>query len=133
MKLLLFVLLVTLQISLCAQTPKPSPSKGTFAPATKEQDLTVPPPEKPKAFTATATEVNASGFVTVEKDGTRTTHNVTKDTEVLQGRKPAQFADIKVGDIVTGQRKRVTETEYELVKITKFVTKHAPPAKPAKK
>jgi hypothetical protein len=91
-------------------------------------------PEKPKPFTAPATEVTATGFVSVDKDGKRLTHTVTKDTQVLQGARRAEFSDIKTGDTITGLRKAISDTEFELVRITRFVTpKPAPAPKPTKK
>ena len=34
--------------------------------------------------------------------------------------KPAKFEDVKVGDWVSGLRIKKSDTEYEVVKITKF-------------
>lgn len=114
-----------------AQEPKPKPSSGEFAPGTKEQDLTAPPAEKPKAFTVTADELSESGFVNVGKDGARTIHTLAKEVVILQGQKRMQFSDLKAGDKVTGLRKKVSETEYEVTRITRFV--HKPEPKPPKK
>src|SRR5262245_27893687 len=126
MKLTLLILGFALHSLAWAAAPKPTTRKpstpaGEFAPATKETDISAPPVEKAKAFTITADEVSEAGFVSVGKDGKRITCKVTKDTAVAQGKAAAKFSDIKAGDVVTGTRRQVTETEYELVKVTKFV------------
>jgi hypothetical protein len=45
---------------------------------------------------------------------------VTDKTDIKNGTAPAKFEDIKVGDTVSGSRIKKSETEYEVVKITKF-------------
>lgn len=116
-----------------AAPPKPAPPKGEYAPPKKEQDLSKPPepaPEKPKAFTTIADEISETGFVSIGKDGARITHTLSKDTVVLQAGKPAKFADIKAGATVTGLRTRTSDTEYAIVRVTRFVPKPVkPPAK----
>ena len=47
-------------------------------------------------------------------------HVVTAKTEINNGDKSAKFKDIKVGDFVSGLRLKKSDTEYEVVKITKF-------------
>jgi hypothetical protein len=122
--------LVVLPWLAIAQEIKPKPPTGEYAPGTKEQDLTAPPAEKPKTFTVTADELTDHGFVHVAKEGTRTTHTMAKDAIVLQGQRRMKFSDLKAGDTVTGLRKKVGETEYEITRITRFV--HKPEPKPAK-
>ncbi len=118
-----------------AAPPKPAPPKGEYAPPAKEQDLSKPAepaPEKPKAFTLTADEITKSGFVSVGKDGARVTHTITKDTLVLQAGKPAKFADIKPGATVTGLRTRTTDTDYVIIRVTRFIPKPPPKASEAR-
>lgn len=45
---------------------------------------------------------------------------VTDKTEIKNGEAAAKFGDIKVGDTVSGLRLKKSDTEYEVVKITKF-------------
>ena len=45
---------------------------------------------------------------------------VTDKTEIKNGEAAAKLADIKVGDTVSGLRLKKSDTEYEVVKITKF-------------
>jgi hypothetical protein len=45
---------------------------------------------------------------------------LTDKTDIKNGDAPAKFEDIKVGDTVSGSRIKKSETEYEVVKITKF-------------
>lgn len=106
--------------------PTPTAPQGDFAGGTKEQDLSKPPEEKAKAFTAVATELAGNGFVCVEKDGSRIKHTFDANIVVLQGAKPSKTSDILAGDTVTGTRKWVSDTEYTVVRITRFVHKPAP-------
>ena len=133
MRRAILILVVGFSHFASAQPPKPAAPTGEFAGGKKETDFSAPPTEpveKPKAFTATADEINAGGFVTVAKDGQRVTNKTTPTTEILQGRQPAKISDLLPADVVTGTRRRITDTEYELVKITRFVHK---PTKPAAK
>jgi len=45
---------------------------------------------------------------------------LTDKTEIKNGTAPARFGDIKVGDTGSGSRIKKSDTEYEVVKITKF-------------
>jgi hypothetical protein len=71
-------------------------------------------------------------FTHVNADGKRVKFVVTATTTIQQGDAPAKFEDIKVGDTVSGSRVKVSDTEYTVVKITKFgvVPKKAAPEKP---
>lgn len=55
---------------------------------------------------------------------------VTDKTEIKNGEAAAKFADIKVGDTVSGLRLKKSDTEYEVVKITKFGIAPPKPKKP---
>lgn len=57
---------------------------------------------------------------TNKKDSKVVKFVVTATTEIMNGEAPAKFADIKVGDTVSGLRIKKSDTEYEVVKITKF-------------
>lgn len=83
-----------------------------------------PAPSAPKTMPlfARVHEIDAAGnnFTTVKKDGTKVKFVVTASTEIKQGDQAAKFAEIKVGDEVSGLRIKRSDTEYEVVKITKF-------------
>lgn len=87
-------------------------------------------------------DVKARTFTNTKKDGVAVKHVLTDTTEIMNAGAPAKLADIKVGDYVSGSRKKVSETEYTVVKITKFgpkaekkegEAKPAEGAKPAEK
>jgi len=59
-------------------------------------------------------------FINKRKDGVEVKNVLTSTTEIKQGGSPALFEDIKVGDYVSGSRRKVSDTEYTVVKITKF-------------
>lgn len=77
---------------------------------------------KPMPFQLSVDALDATGFVHNNKDGTKVRHNVTDKTVIKQGKADAKFADIKVGDTVSGLRTKTKTdgTEYDLVKVTKF-------------
>lgn len=66
--------------------------------------------------------IDAAGksFTLKRKDGVEVKHVVTAETTVMNGEATAKFEDIKVGEYVSGLRKKKSDTEYEVVKITKF-------------
>ena len=64
--------------------------------------------------------------VTKRRDGVEVKNVLTPSTDIKQGSAVARLEDIKVGDYVSGSRKKVSETEYTVVKITKFGPKAAP-------
>lgn len=84
---------------------------------------------------ADAIDLKTRTFSTKRKDGVTVKLVLTPTTEIKQGLAPAKLEDIKVGDYVSGSRKKVSETEYTVIKITKFgpkvETPKATPAKPA--
>lgn len=59
-------------------------------------------------------------FTHKNKDGKTVKFVITAKTQIKNGDKPAQFEEIKVGDTVSGSRIKKSDTEYEVVKITKF-------------
>jgi hypothetical protein len=83
-----------------------------------------------------AIDASANTFTHKNKDGKEVKFVVTGKTVIKNGDKPATLADIKVGDTVSGSRIKKSDTEYEVVKITKFGVaapkpkKTAAPAKP---
>ena len=72
---------------------------------------------------ADSIDAAAKTFSMKRKDGVEVKHVVTETTEIKNGAAAAKFEDIKVGDYVAGLRKKKSDTEYEVVKITKFAPK----------
>ena len=65
-------------------------------------------------------DVKGRFFITKRKDGVEVKNVLTETTDIKQGPAPALFEDIKTGDYVSGSRRKVSDTEYTVVKITKF-------------
>jgi hypothetical protein len=108
---------------------KPAETKAAEKPAEDKAARALP-------MNSRADEIDAAGktFTTKRKDGVAVKHVVTDKTEIKQGDAVATFGDIKVGDTVAGSRLKKSETEYEVVKITKFgpaKKKEAAEAKPS--
>ncbi len=82
----------------------------------------------PMHVRADAIDTTARTFTMKRKDGTEVKHVLTDATTISNGEAPAKLEDIKVGEFVSGLRKKRSETEYEVVKITKFGA--APEKKP---
>ena len=98
-----------------AATPAPAP-----APKAAE-----PKAAKPMAMYSEVTSIDAAGksFTHKNKDGKDVKFVITDKTEIKNGDAAAKFEDIKVGDYVSGSRLKKSETEYEVIKITKFGAK----------
>ena len=99
--------------------PASAPAATPAAPAA--------PAEKPKAdaskplpFHTVVDSIDASekSFTHKNKDGKEVKNVVTAKTELKNGGKDATFADIKVGEEVSGMRLKKSDTEYEVVKTT---------------
>ena len=77
---------------------------------------------KPMPMNAEVSAIDAAGksFTHKNKDGKEVKFVITDKTEIKNGDAAAKFADIKVGDWVGGMRLKKSDTEYEVVKITKF-------------
>jgi hypothetical protein len=109
-------------------------TKAKKAAAPAPADTTKKPAEKPEAASAEKKAVKplpmnsradsidaaAKTFSMKRKDGVEVKHVVTDKTEIKNGDAAAKFEDIKVGDTVAGSRLKKSDTEYEVVKITKF-------------
>lgn len=74
----------------------------------------------PMHVRADAIDAKGKTFTMKKKDGVEVKHILTESTTVMNGEAPAKLEDIKVGDFVSGSRKKKSDTEYEVVKITKF-------------
>ena len=99
-------------------------------PAAKEAPAKVAGEAKamPMNVRADAIDTKAKTFTMKRKDGVELKHLVTDSTTIMNEEAPAKFEDIKVGEYVSGLRKKHSDTEYEVVKITKFGA--APEKKP---
>ena len=95
--------------------PKPAPATPAPPPAATPAAKNIP-------MHAQVTTLDAAGksFTHKNKDGTDVKFVLTDKTEIKQGKADAKFEDIKVGDWVSGLRVKKTDTEWEVVKITKF-------------
>jgi hypothetical protein len=91
--------------------PKSAETKATDAAAPKAM---------PMNARADMIDAAAKTFTQKRKDGVEVKHVVTDKTEIKQGDAAAKFEDIKLGDQVSGLRVKKSDTEYEVVKITKF-------------
>ncbi len=126
MKKLLTILTLTAFAALPATTFA-APKKEAAAPAATPAATPAPKPAEPKAakpmamYSEVAT-IDAAGksFTHKNKDGKEVKFVITDKTEIKNGADAAKFEDIKVGDYVSGSRLKKSETEYEVVKITKF-------------
>ena len=99
------------------------------------------PSVKPMSMSTKVDAIDAAAktFSHNNADGKVVKFNVLATTEIKNGQAAAKFEDIKVGDTVSGSRLKKSETEYDIVKITKFGVvaakekKPAAPAAPVKK
>ena len=144
MKKLLFTLTLACALALGGNTAfAQAKKKPAAAPAAAPADKpAAPAAEKPKSdkpipMYVHVDEIDVAGksFTSAHKDGTKSKHTIPATAEIKNGEKAATLADIKVGDYVSGLRKKSGEHEYEVVKITKFGPKAAKaegePKKPA--
>ena len=103
-------------------------AEGAKKPAAKEAAPASEAPEKvvgegkaiPMHVRADAIDTKAKTFTMKKKDGVEVKHVITSTTTIMNGEATAKLEDIKVGEFVSGLRKKKSETEYEVVKITKF-------------
>ena len=102
--------------------------KAKPAEPAKPAEAAKPAPEKvagegkPIPMDAEVSAIDAAGksFSHKNKDGKEVKFVVTAKTEIKNGAAAAKFEDIKVGDWVGGMRLKKSDTEYEVLKITKF-------------
>ncbi len=115
---------LALPLGAFAEAKKPAATKA--ADAAKEGAAKVVGEPKSIPMYSRADSIDAKGktFTNKKKDGTEVKHVITDKTEIKNGEAAAKLADIKVGDYVSGSRLKKSDTEYEVVKITKF----GPPA-----
>jgi Ni,Fe-hydrogenase III large subunit len=128
MKKLLFSITLACALALGGQSAFAQAKKKTTEPA-------APPAEKAKGdkpipMYVRADEIDAAAktITQVSKDGKKSKNSVTATTEIKNGDKDAKFGDIKVGDMVSGNRHKTGDGTYDIVKITKFGPKAEKPA-----
>jgi hypothetical protein len=104
------------------------PAEGAKKPAAQAAAPAGEAPEKvvgegkaiPMHVRADAIDTKAKTFTMKRKDGVEVKHIITGTTTIMNGEATAKLEDIKVGEYVSGLRRKKTDTEYEVVKITKF-------------
>jgi len=126
--LTLGALLASLPATGFAAEEKPAKKKPAAEPAKKPAEKPAEAPAKiagegkaiPMYVRADAIDAAGKSFSMKKKDGVEVKHVLTAETTVMNGEAPAKLEDIKVGEYVSGLRKKKSDTEYEVVKITKF-------------
>lgn len=106
-----------------------APAPATPAPP-KTADASKPIPMYAEVGTI---DVAGKSFTHKNKTGKEVKFVITDKTEIKNGEAAAKFGDIKVGDWVSGSRLKKSDTEYEVVKITKFGPKTEKKPEAAKK
>ena len=101
-----------------AATPAPKPAA---TPAAKPAEK--PAKSMPMYSEVSTIDVAAKTFTHKNKDGKEVKFVLTDKTEIKNGDAAAKLEDIKVGDYVSGSRLKKSETEYEVIKISKFGAK----------
>ena len=128
-KLFVYSLAVALSLGFSASAFAQAKPKAKTAPAeeAKPAEKAEKKADRPLPMYARVDilDAKAKSFTTKRKrDGAEVKHVVTATTEIKNGDAAAKFEDIKVGDYVSGLRNKKSDTEYEVVKITKI----GPPA-----
>jgi hypothetical protein len=97
-------------------------SKATPAAPPAATPAATPAAAKPIPLYRQVTTIDAAGktFTHKSKDGKEVKFVLTDKTEIKNGSAAAKFEDIKVGDWVSGLIVKKTDTEFEVLKITKF-------------
>ena len=120
-KLLSILVLTTLVVafptaSFAKKAAAASPTPGASPAATPAAAA------KPIPLYSEVSSLDAAGksWTHKNKDGKEVKFVVTDKTDIKQSGAAAKFEDIKVGDWVSGLRLKKSDTEYEVVKITKF-------------
>jgi len=125
----LFVLVLGMAIALGGQLAFAQSSKHPATPKPAETPKVKVEKPMPMHAVVDSIDATAKSFTHKNKDGKMITYMVTDKTEIKNGEKIAKFEDIKVGDNVHGMRLKKSESEYDVVKITKFEPE---PTKPKK-
>ena len=121
-KLLTIVALSALAIGAPTASFAAKPKPAATPAATPAPPAATPAVAKNIPMHAQVTTIDVAGksFTHKNADGKEVKFVVTDKTEIKQGKADAKFDDIKVGDWVSGLRVKKSDTEWEVVKITKF-------------
>ena len=103
-----------------AEKPADAAKKAVEKPAEAVKEAAAEAKPMPMHSRADVIDTAAKTFTNKRKDGVEVKHVVTDKTEIKNGEAAAKFEDIKAGDYVNGLRLKKSETEYEVVKITKI-------------
>ena len=125
MKKLLTILTLTAFAALPATTfaaPKKEAAAPAATPAPAKPAAAKPAAPKPMPMYSEVSAIDVAGksFTHKNKDGKEVKFVITDTTEIKNGDAAAKLEDIKVGDYVSGSRLKKSETEYEVIKISKF-------------
>ena len=113
--------------------PAAEMKKAAEKPAAAAADAVKAAKPLPMHSRVDAIDAAAKTFTHKNADGKEVKFAVTATTEIKNGEAAAKFEDIKVGDFVSGLRNKKSDTEWEVVKITKFGPAPTKPAGEAKK
>ena len=141
MKKLLFTLTLSVALAFGSQSAFAQAKKKPAVPAVPEAPAVDPAKAveaakgkvaKPLPMHTHVDTIDAAGksFTHKNKTGVEVKNVMTATSEIKNGDKTATFADIKVGDWVSGLHLKKSDTEYEVVKITKFGPEEKKAAKP---
>ena len=103
-----------------AAAPAAEMKKAAEKPAAAAADAVKAAKPLPMHSRVDAIDAAAKTFTHKNADGKEVKFTVTATTEIKNGEAAAKFEDIKVGDFVSGLRNKKSDTEWEVVKITKF-------------
>jgi len=126
MKRVLILNLIAASIALGLSAGASAADTKTKASATPEPKKTAeaaaPAKARPLPMNSRADSIDHTNktFTMKRRDGVEVKHVLAATAEIKNGDAPASFSDIKKGDWVSGSRFKKSETEYEVVKITKF-------------
>jgi hypothetical protein len=125
MKKLLSTLAITALVLALPSGSFAAKAKPAASPAPAATPAATPAPGKPIPLYSEVTTIDTAGksWTHKNKDGKEVKFVLTATTEIKNKGAAAKFEDIKVGDWVAGLRIKKSDTEYEVVKITKFGVK----------
>ena len=106
-------------------TPAGTPAPSATPEATSGKSI-------PMYSEVSSIDTAGKSWIHKNKSGKEVKFVVTDKTDIKNNGAAAKFDDIKVGDWVSGSRVKKSDTEYEVVKITKFGAKTEKSEKAAK-
>lgn len=103
-----------------AEKPAPPAAAAKSEEATPAKDATAQKALPMNVRVDAIDPASKSFSMTRKKDKVTVKHIVTTTTDIKNAGAAATFEDIKVGDMVAGSRVKKSDTEYEVIKVTKF-------------